>query len=331
VSTASALERELACPPSAVLSPTSRETDEDAERGSVIHVFIRSVAAGTPRAIALAQVPAKTDEEKRWKETCEQIDVGAICEGLDEVRAEVAYRIDIAAESARELGVNLGRKYPARGPNDVDGTNDLEGRRPLTRRIVVIDVKTGSPQYVTRCSENPQMRFHAAAQMLVHDADEVEARVCFVDVGGEHDFDTHVFTRFDVDSYLDQLRARRERIARANEAIRAGQPFHVNADPKWCRWCPALISCPHHHALAAAMLGKLKEAHERWGTLTEEERGAATLHAYECRDLSERIIESMKVMATAKPIALAKGKELRATGSGVRVVNAPRERRKGAA
>jgi len=328
VSTASALERELACPPSAVLSPTSRSQDDDADRGSVIHVFCRSVIAGTPRAIALAAISARTEEEKRWKDTCEQIDFGILCGGLADVRAEVAYRIDTDAETVRELGVNLGRRYPKREPHEVDGTNDFEGRRPLTRRLVVTDIKTG--RLVTACKDNPQMKFHAAALMLRHDVDEVEARIAYIGVGGEIEFDVHVFTRLEVDLFLDELRARRERIARANEAIRAGQPFHVQAG-EHCTYCPALISCPHHHALAASMLGKLREAHERWGTLTEEEKGAATIHAYECRDLSERIIESMKTMAQATPIDLGKGKVLKATGGGVRIVNAERPRRRGAA
>lgn len=320
MSTASALEREIECPPSAILSPTVQESGEAAERGTAIHVFCRSVIAGTPRALALAQVP-----EGPWRETCEQIDFAVLCGGISSVRAEVAYRLDVGAESARELGLNLGRKYPPRSANEIDGTNDFEGTN-FVGRWVVTDIKTGF-QLVTLCKDNPQMKFHALVLMLVHDVDEVEARIAYVEVDGTIRFDTHVFTRLELDLFGDVVLERRARIERANALLASGGKLEVRAG-SWCRWCPAKISCPRFTALAHAMLGDLRDAHAQWGTLSPAQRAEVYLMAAEAKDLAERVVESMKGIARTEPIALPNGKVLRETSSGVRVVNAPKPERR---
>jgi len=320
VSTASGLEREIECPASAVLGPVVHESGEDAERGNAIHVFCRAVIAGTPRVIALAQVP-----DGEWRETCEHIDFAVLCGGVLGVRAEVAYRINIETDTARELGINLGRKYPPRAANDIDGTNDFEGKT-ISGRWIVTDIKTGF-KLVTPCKTNPQMAFHASALMLKHDVDEVEARIAYIGVGGEIGFESHVFTRFEVDTYLDELRARRERIARANERLKAGERLEVHAGD-WCQYCQVKDSCPRFTALAHAMLGDLRDAQQQWGTLSDEQKATVFLQAYEARDLAERVIESMKALARVNPIPLPGGKLLKSTATGVRVVNAPRGERR---
>ncbi len=320
MSTASGLEREIECPASAVLSPTVQESGEYAERGNAIHVFCRSVLAGTPRSLALAQVP-----DGQWRETCEHIDFAVLCAGVFDVRAEVAYRLNTDTEEARELGINLGRRYPPRAANEVDGTNDFEGRDFVGRRVVV-DIKTGF-NLVTRCQDNPQMKFHAGVQMLIHETDAVEAKIAYIGVAGEIRWDVHVFTRLELDLYGDQLVARRERIARANETILSGGRLEVNAG-SWCQYCPAKISCPKFTALAHAMLGDLRDAAQKWGTLTPDQRAVAYLHASEAKVVAESILESMKGLARTEPIALPNGKILRETNAGVRVVNAPKADRR---
>lgn len=316
--TASELEREIQCPTSSVLSPIVRESGEDAERGNVIHVFCRSVIAGTPRALALAAVPPG-----EWRETCEHIDVGVLCSGLLRVRAEVAYRIDIEHDTVIELGVNLGRRYPPRAANDIDsidGTNDFEGFS-ITGMPVVTDIKTGFWP-VTACRDNPQMKFHARALMLKHDVGQVRARIAYIAVDGQITFDEHVFTRIELDIFNDELAVRRDKIARANAALRGGGQVEVHADERWCRYCPAKVVCPKFTSLARAMLGELRDVEAKWPTLSLEERAKAFLLAAEAKDIAERVVDAMKGIARTQPIDLGGGKVLRETASGVRVVNA---------
>ncbi len=320
MSTASGLEREIECPASAVISTVVHESGVDADRGNEIHVFCRSVIAGTPRAIALA---ALTNAE--WRETCEQIDFAVLCGGVLRVRAEVAYRLNVETEEITELGMNLGRRYPPRAANDVDGTNDFEGFL-LTGMPVVTDIKTGFWP-VTLCKDNPQLKFHARVLMLKHDVDKVMARIAYIAVDGQIAFDTHVFTRMELDLFGDILVERRARIVRANEALRSGR-VEVHANERWCRYCPAKVACPKFTALARAMLPELRDIHASWGKMTDDERAAAYLMAAEARELAERVVESMKGIARTEPIALPNGKVLRETSSGVRVVNAEKAGRR---
>lgn len=321
MSTASGLEREIQCAASAVIYPVVHEGGDDADRGNEIHTFCRSVIAGTPRSLALA---ALTKPE--WRETCEQIDFAVLCGGLLNVRAEVAYRINTETDEARFIGINLGRKYPPRAANDVDGTNDFEGERPLTHLWVVTDIKTGFMP-VTLCRDNPQMKFHAKALMLLHDVDKVEARIAYIGVDGRIGFDVHVFTRLELDLFGDELVARRGRIERANEMLRSTGRVEVFAG-SWCQYCPAKVSCPKFTSLARAMLPELRDIHARWSTMTEAEKATAFLMAYEARDLADRVLDSMKALARDNPIELPGNKVLRETGSGVRVVNAERPGRR---
>jgi hypothetical protein len=321
MSTASALEREIQCPASAVISPTVQESGEYAERGHEIHTFCRHVIAGTPRELALAALT-----NAQWRETCEQIDFGVLCGGVLNVRAEVAYRLNTETDAVTFLGINLNRRYPVRAANDVDGTNDFEGTRPFSGLWVVTDIKTGFMP-VTPCRDNPQMKFHAKVLMLLHDVDRVEARIAYIAADGQIAFDVHVFTRLELDLFGDELVARRARIDRANEALRTTGTVNVSAG-SWCQYCPAKVACPKFTSLARAMLPALKDIHARWGTMSADEKATAFLMAYEARDLAERIVDSMKGLARDTPIDLGGGKELRDTGSGVRVVNAPKAARR---
>lgn len=325
MSTASALEREMMCPPSAILPTTVQESGEDAERGDIIHVFSRSVIAGTPRSIALAAVPAGPT-----RETCEQIDIDMLCGDLEEVRAEVAYRITTHEDdddTLIELGLNLKRRYPPRGPSDTDGTNDIEGWKIGPDRIrVVRDIKTGFHP-VTLCKDNPQMKWHARAQMLRYGVDRVEAAIVYVGVGGELSFDTHVFTRLELDTFADELIARKAKIARANELLKAGQ-LHVHADDRWCRYCPAKVGCPKFLSLAHAMRGDIDATRARYATMTLAEKAAVYEDAVRIRDVATMIVEGIKDLARIEPLPLPGNKVLKDTGTGVRVVNAPRPERR---
>jgi len=321
MSTASGLERELQCPASAVLSPVIRESREDAERGHELHTFCRSVIAGTPRELALAAI-----SNPQWRETAEHIDFAILCGGVLRIRAEVAYRLNTETDEVMELGLNLNRRYPSRAAHEIDGTNDFEGYLP-SGMPVVVDIKTGW-LLVTACHLNPQMRFHARALMLKLDVEKVMARIAYVAVDGQIGFDTHIFTRLELDVFGDELVARRARIERANEMLRTTGRVEVHANPAWCRWCPAKDGCPKFTTLARAMLPELRETHERWGKLTDEQKATAYLMAVEAKDLADRIVESMKEIARTDPIDLPGNKVLRDTGAGVRIVNAERSLRR---
>ena len=301
--TASSLERVLACPASHVL-PQVRTTGEAAERGSAIGRYVRDILAGEDADIAIARVP-----QAKWKATCLGLDWEAICGDLvlETVRAEVAYGWGFAvsqdsdAPNARELGVNLGRRYPKLLPDEYAGTNDLEGRAKAGGEVVC-DLKSGLD--VTACGANPQMRFHALARHVVT-GKPVEARVLQIRESGRVDVDAHLFTSLELDSFADELTELVVRIDAARSVYLAGGQPDVNAGSH-CRYCPGKWSCPAftlpaRSALPAPSTGPLSddEAMTAWQKIREVKAWAVEAEA------------RMKDLARSRPFPVRWGKELR--------------------
>lgn len=299
--TASSLERLMACPASAVL-PHVAETNDDADRGTEIHSFVRNVSAGMPRAKALALVP------KEHLPVCEGIDFGRVCGDLSNVRAEVSYAIDVETSFARELGINLGRHYPTREPAEFAGTNDLEGRR-LDDVEVVADVKTGDP--VTACRENPQMMFHARARQLRTGAAEVEARLIYIRRDGKVSLDCAMFTAFELDCFEDELSALRARIEDARARFAATGQVSVSTGPH-CRYCPAMTACPRYVALARTMAADVADIPARLEMLTPEQQGIAWEKAKAIEKLVEHVLDGLKAIAKQGEFPLPTGKVVKA-------------------
>ena len=296
--TASGLERALECPASLAL-PHVHESGPDARRGTVIHTFIRSVAVGVPRADALALVP------QGHRATCEGIDFTRIVGDLSGVEAEVAYALDVETSSARVLGRNLGRNYPATSPAEVCGTNDLQGERAYDHTPVVIDVKTGDE--VTSCDENPQVMFHARARQLITDAPQVEGRLLYIGRTGRVRPDAYTFTRFQLDTFEDRLAALRERATAARERYAATHEVTVSTGP-WCAHCPAMVVCPRYTALARTMIADATSIKDRLESMTPDELGTAVVRAQEAKKLVEHVLTGLKAIAERGDIPLPSGK-----------------------
>ena len=301
--TASSLERAIACPASVAL-PQIFSGGIDAERGSAIGKFARDVLAREPFEVALERVPRKD-----WRATCEALDWDALVGGLVNVRAEVAYGIVPGNDEARELGLNLGRRYPTLLVDEFCGTNDLEGQEDGLE--VVGDIKSG--QEVTACAVNPQMKFHALARHRRTGAKVVEGRLLYVRSDGRVTRDCHRFTAYELDVFDDMLRELIGRIARAR-AARAEGTIEVS-ETRQCHFCPAYSACPSKVALARAMLGDLRTAASDAMPMTPEEAGAAWLMALEAEQLAKRVRKSLNGYARQEPLRTRPGKMVRETQS----------------
>ena len=299
--TASAVERLLACPASAIL-PHVSESNDDADRGTEIHAFVRNVAAGMPRAKALALVP------KEHHPVCEGIDFDRVCGDLSNVRAEVSYALDVDTGGVREIGINLGRKYPPRRPAEFAGTNDLEGMR-FDDVEVVGDIKTGDP--VTACQDNPQAKFHARARQLATGAAEVEARLIYIRRDGKVSLDCATFTAFELDCFEDELVALRARIEDARARYVATGQVNVSSGSH-CRYCPAMTACPRYVALARTMATDVAEISSRLEMLTPEQQGIAWTKAKEVEKLLEHVLDGLKAIAKQGEFPLPTGKVVKA-------------------
>jgi hypothetical protein len=303
--TASALERNIECAPAAILTPRAAETGYWAERGNAIHGFVRHVAAGESVHSALSLL-----QNDDWRKTCEGIDFARLLGGVLRVRAEAAYRLDLANDTVTFHGLNIHRRYPPRpdAPLDmlVDGTNDWDGFR-FDGAPIVGDLKTG--RRVTACRFNPQMMFHARCQQLIHDADKVEARLVYVLDDGGVIIDAHTFTRFDLDTFSDTLITMKERIRRAFDQFVKDGTAEVNAG-EHCRYCSAMISCPRYVKLARTLLPDVLDIDARMQAMTLDERTRAWVIVEEAEDLVAHVKEALKEMARKEPLPLPQGKIL---------------------
>lgn len=299
--TGSGLEKALACPASMVLDTRVSEGGEYAERGSEIGAFLRAVIGGTPRETALAAV---TDQA--WRETCAGIDVGALVSGLRLVRGECAYAVDVEAEKARFLGTNIGRSYPELFPCEIAATNDLEGQG-FRDRWVVRDFKSGWRE-VTPAERNPQVLFESLCLYLFHGGTEVDGGIVYVSEDGSTRTDNAIFTAYQLDGFLEDLRALPSRVERARQAIESGR-IEVNAGP-WCTYCPSKVVCPRYTGLARAVLGEVTDTQARLALLSPEQLGEAWEKVTLAGEIVDKVREGIKELARAAPIPLPSGKML---------------------
>lgn len=210
--TASELPRIARCIASASLERHALPENDDSRIGTLVH-----------RARETGELP--DDDE-----------IAAICQRITEVhpegnwRSEVAFAYDVAADAARELGANIDRQYAAYGatPEEICGTVDALAVEGDCVRIV--DYKTGW-RYVG--PHGWQMKFLALAAARAFGASKVEIIVLTAHRDDAHT-ESETFDVMDLDSVAVEL----AQLVRDTKAPAAPVPGD------WCRYCPALQSCP---------------------------------------------------------------------------------------
>jgi hypothetical protein len=280
---ASDLPRAFRCPGSLVL-PQARTSSPEAEAGTARHAEQQdALDAGSYDAM-----PAKVR--------------ALIPADATSVRAEVAVAYDLATGRGRELGVGIGRTYPALGASEIAGTADLVAIAP--GRVVVVDYKGASD--VGAPEQNEQLLFYALALARAHDADEVTLAIAYLATG-------HVTPPVTVDTL--ELEAFAQRLVRLQrdidtQSIRvfSGRMPDV-AEGKHCTWCPAAHACPARTAL----LRRLVSGEERDDLeLLRPLDGATARAAYERlqagKGLLKRIEQALYKYAGEQPIDLGGGR-----------------------
>lgn len=296
-------ERVEACPTSAVL-PRVLESSDDADRGSAIHRFLRNRIVGVDEQHALAQAPTAL------RDTLSRINLKWLLAGLRDVRAEVAYQVDVERSDVVELGVDLERRYPTSANYALPGTLDVEGARAIDDVPVVGDWKTGFRD-VTACAENPQIMAAARARQLVTGADVVEGRIWYVRPSGWVEVDSATFTRYDLEGWEMRQVAAVDRVLQVRVALSRKRRLTV-ATGDWCRYCPGKTACPAFTGLAKRMLPELASIKKSLVAMTLPQVGEAFLKAKTIVAMAEEVIEGCKEIAiAATAVPTTPGKELR--------------------
>lgn len=280
---ASAIGRALECPASSVL-PATQVHREDSARGTSIHRFARLGARGVPIEEAIRHVAPK------WQATCWSLDWQTLLGGITQLRSENAFAIDVLTQQVRFLGEDSGRDYSSLGPTEYAGTEDIGGI-DYDGMPVTDDLKTGW-QPVTPCAENSQVKFHALRIHLETGADRVRGRISYLREDGGVRPDVHIFTRIELEDFLDELVDLIPRIEAARAQLAAGSMPATSSGP-WCRFCPAVSTCPSKTALARALGGDSDVVLRELRAMTKEQQGAAYVKAKEIQRLLEMILDGL--------------------------------------
>ncbi len=309
VPTLSALERAEACPVSFAL-PQVHEQDEDAERGHVIHAFLRRCISGASKESALEHV------EDEHKDTCRGIEIRQVIGDFAEAHAEVAYAINTATlAECRELGHNIGRAYGPLAPYEIAGTIDVSGRLRVGRPAVG-DFKTGWAK-VKPAVDNRQIHGAVTAERILTGEDEIEGRIWHVRPSGEVVVDAHVFDAFELDEIASDVQRIHAGVLEARERFQNDGAIVVSPG-EHCRRCPALLVCPAHVELARAMSGELDAITASLSKLTREQRWAAYQKMRSAEGIVEAIAKSLKAMAKQEPFLSPDGEKEVYVGSSER-------------
>ncbi len=293
--TASGLERVDHCPPSAVLQPRADETSDIAERGNDIHEFTRRVGRDrTQHETALACVPLE------YRTTCNKLDFDTALDELSVTLTESAYAVDAFTGSITYLGENIERKYneacQALYGRDLTATEfcvslDVEAMHSAGHPCAA-DYKTGIKR--TACKDMWQMKLQSYCLAIKYDSMQSLARVIYVAENGDVTLDEHMFSRMELDCVPDELMKILSRVLSVQATIDAGLVPNVHMGD-WCRYCPALRSCPAQTALVRAMLPNLQDIDSRMASLTTAEAGAAWALLKQIGTLYEKTEKALKL------------------------------------
>lgn len=296
--TASGLERTLECPGSEVLSKVCTRSDY-ADRGNDLHGFVRKVSRGVPIADAIVHVA------ERWRTTAMAIDFRKLTMGLSQIRSERAFAIDTETQIVRFLGEDIGRRYPERTRAEFAGTEDIGAVR-YDKMPVTIDIKTGWDT-VSSPDENPQVKFFAVRAHLETGANQVDGRIAYIRESGSVHFDAHVFSRMEMEDFLDDLSELVPRLEAARAQFEATGTVTVSTG-KWCKYCPAATACPAKVGLARYLAGaELAEISAMLTALTPEQRGVAWEKAAEIASILKVVQDGLKDVVKQSGAFLTRG------------------------
>lgn len=283
--TASGLERALACRASLRLPATYAE-NAAAARGTAMHAFLEAVSNGTERETALALVPPQ------WRKDAEALDLDALPLGAQYL-TEVTLAWDWETDEARVLGQGLNRDYGAARPTEYVGTVDVLAVLP--DRVWLSDFKSAR-NGKTPAARNAQLGMLALAACRAYERDAADVSLTFLD--GTAPDGAHL-DALDLDLFADTLRGLALYLeSDAQDAPRMGA---------WCRYCPALASCPAQRSALSLL--------ERGVSLAEQmtpEIAAEAWHRLEAIKGAIGMIEgAVWAYAAQTPVPLGDGMVLR--------------------
>jgi hypothetical protein len=299
VVTASSLDRVFQCAAAAAL-PTVRSPNAYGDRGSAVHHFLERIGAGMSAEGALDLV-----EDDEHRALCAAIDLARLPRGT---APEVAFAYDVAKGTARELGRQLRRQYPALSPTELPGTGDAVGVSGSA--VFVGDFKSGF--IVTPAKDSVQLRFLALCAARAYDREEAVVEIVRIRENGSVFRDPAEFDALDLDAFAVELEEVMAKVRYQQASVAAGLMPDV-VEGEHCRWCPAWSSCPAKaSALVRVASGEALEPLASLLPLSPEMAGVAWVRCRESHRLLERIERACyAALDEYGSLPLPSGRELR--------------------
>jgi hypothetical protein len=250
-----------------------------------------------------------TENHDNIKQGLRSQDLSVLPEGLRKeldgaaaVDLEVAFALDVEAETVRLIGRDVDRNYGEIGPSEIALTIDaVVFRVPL---VTVWDWK--SRKRVTPAIRNWQIKAGCVAVMKHGGLSEVRGGLGYLD-DGEADIAT--FDAFDIPVFFAEMRSMLNRIGAARALVATGGTPDVHAGP-WCEYCPAMAYCPAQTRLARTMLGELTEVEKQIAFMTPEDAGRAWALLKQIQGLADKVDASLRLRAAQEVVPLPNGKRL---------------------
>lgn len=277
----SSLERGTQCPASFALDQ-ARSTGADAIKGVENHdgIEVNLVAGETSKHEVVRQA----------------------VDGATGLEVEVAYAIDVFAETAREIGKRIKRDYGPVADTEIVLTLDLKAARP--DGTWVWDWK--SRERVTPALRNLQLRAACVAVMLTEGHSRVHGGIGYLD---NDEADVHTFDAFDAATFFADMRLMLNRIGAARALVATGGKPEVHTG-SWCKYCPAIAYCPAHTRLAMSMLGELDFVEKEIAFMTAEQAGKSWVLLRQIQTLADKVEASLRLRARQDVVPLPNGKRL---------------------
>lgn len=310
-----------ACPPRMAFPQVREPAGEPAVRGTALHLFAQQCTEDPKnREQHLSQVP---DE---WRHTARGMVLEDALDGITVQGCEVAFALDVKAQTCRLIGYNIERKYaetleangePPLGLYEIPFTVDVLGTASFTGVPAELDYKSG--QYVGEVEEHGQRRISAAGIMFYRRADAALSRIVYIKEDGTMIPDEFEFTIFDAYETCETMVKAIDAVIAARELFDRGIIPTVYPDrDKQCRYCSAFDYCPYWTNLARQTVievqAKAIPSVEDITAMSPEERGLALDRAKNVLKVFRDIEEKLRQAAYKGPLPIDDKYEYRAEG-----------------
>jgi hypothetical protein len=268
------------------------------EHGSAVHAFLASVVE-VGRDEALLSVPAE------YREVCEAFEVDRL--PLAGMAAEVAFAYDVATDTARELGRNIGRAYPADlKPTEIPGSLDLLGLHEDGESVVVLDHKTGRGR-VRGPAKNGQLRLGALAACRAYGRSRAVVGIVHIPEGPAPWTEWAEIDAMDLDSWAVEVQQTFERLTAERALYAERQQLPTITEGPHCEHCPAFNFCPAKARLAAHMALAPNVLDVDVSELSDEQAGRALERLWAVQQVADRVEKALKERARSRPVPLSNG------------------------